>query len=57
MTGILNEDPAEDVWQHPKWNRETKQGDYCRILPKRLAEPRSYILDVLNSLGQTVPEA
>lgn len=52
MTGILNEDATEDIWRHPKWNPETKQYDYYRILPKRLAEPRSRILDVLNSLGQ-----
>lgn len=51
MTGVLNNAPSEDVWQHPKWNPETKQADYYRILPKRLAEPRSRILDVLNSLG------
>lgn len=57
MTGILNEDPTEDIWQHPKWNPETKQADYYRILPKRLAEPRSRILDVLNTLGQTVQES
>lgn len=57
MPGILNEDPAEDIWQHQKWNPETKQVDYYRILPKRLAEPRSRILDVLNLLGQMVPES
>jgi len=56
-SGILNDDPTEDVWQHPKWNPKTKQADYYRILPKRLAEPRSHILDVLNSLGQTVHES
>ena len=56
-TGILNDDPTEDVWRHPIWNPETKQADYYRILPKRLAEPRSRILDVLNSLGQTVQES
>lgn len=50
MTGILNDDPSEDIWRHPKWNPETKRADYYRILPKRLAEPRSRIVDVLNSL-------
>lgn len=53
-TGIQNGTPTEDVWQHPQWNPETKRADYYRILPKRLAEPRSHILDVLNTLGQTV---
>ena len=57
MTGIHNEDPTEDIWQHPKWNPETKRHDYYRILPKRLAEPRSRILEVLNSLGQKVQES
>lgn len=52
MTGILNDDPQDDVWMHPKWNSETKRADYYRILPKRLAEPRSRIVDVLNSLGR-----
>lgn len=55
MTGILNEDSDEDVWQHPKWNPDTRQADYYRILPKRLAEPRSRILSILNTLGQTTP--
>lgn len=56
MTGILNNNPSEDVWRHPKWNPETKQADYYRILPKRLAEPRSSIVNVLNNLGQSVAE-
>ena len=50
QTGILNDDPTEDVWKHPKWNPQTKQADYYRILPKRLAEPRSRILNILNTL-------
>lgn len=54
MTGIFNDDPQEDVWLHPKWNAEMKRTDYYRILPKRLAEPRSRILRVLNSIGQSV---
>lgn len=54
MTGIHNDDPQEDVWLHPKWNPDTKRADHYRILPKRLAEPRSRIVDVLNSLGQSV---
>lgn len=54
MTGILNDDPQEDVWFHPKWNPETKGADYYRILPKRLAEPRSRIVKVLDSLGQSI---
>ena len=54
MTGILNDDPQEDVWLHFKWNPEMQRADYYRILPKRLAEPRSWIVDVLNSLGQLV---
>lgn len=54
MTGIHNDNPQEDVWLHPKWNPDTKRADYYRILPKRLAEPRSRIVDVLNSLGQSV---
>lgn len=52
MTGILNDDPNEDVWRHPKWNPEKKRADHYRILPKRLAEPRSRILNVLNALGR-----
>ena len=50
QTGILNDDPTEDIWKHPKWNPQTKQADYYRILPKRLAEPRSRILNILNTL-------
>ncbi|MFZ6746009.1 hypothetical protein ACO0LC_22515 [Undibacterium sp. JH2W] len=53
MTGILNEDPQQDVWHHSKWNPETKRFDYYRILPKRLSEPRSRIINVLNDLGQS----
>lgn len=55
MTGINNDNPSEDVWRHPIWNHETKQADYYRILPKRLAEPRSHIVEVLNALGQAAP--
>lgn len=51
--GIQNDDPQDDIWHHPKWNPEKKCADYYRILPKRLAEPRSMIVSVLNSLGQS----
>lgn len=50
MTGIQNDDPKEDVWLHPKWNPNTKRADHYRILPKRLAEPRSRIIQVLDSI-------
>lgn len=53
MTVILNDDPQQDVWNHPKWNPE-KNADYYRIMPKRLSELRSRIVTVLNSLGQSV---
>lgn len=52
ITGVLNEDEQEDVWLHPKWDSEKKCVHYYRILPKRLSEPRSRIINVLNSLGQ-----
>ena len=51
QTGILNENPEEDVWLHSRWDSEKGSHDYYRILPKRLAEPRSRIVSVLNSLG------
>lgn len=45
--GILNEDPEEDVWVYPQWDSDKKIFIKHRILPKRLAEPSSRILDVV----------
>lgn len=53
-TYLINEDPAEDLWRHGKWNPATKDFEYHRVLPKRLAEPRSRIVNVLNALGNDV---
>ncbi|ATG89919.1 hypothetical protein [Methylomonas koyamae] len=53
MTDIHNNHPNEDVWRHSKWNSDSRNYSYYRILPKRLSEPRSRIIDVLNSLNQS----
>lgn len=46
--GILNEDLDEDIWIHHQWDPDQKSFHRHRVLPKRLAEPSSRILDVLN---------
>lgn len=47
---LRNNDPADDIWRDGPWNRELGKFEKHRILPKRLAEPRSRILQVLSSL-------
>lgn len=49
-TYLCNDNQAEDVWQTGPWNRELRQFERHRILPKRLAEPQSRIMQVLDSL-------
>lgn len=51
-TGILNDESEEDLWTHSQWDDSKKKFNRYRVLPKRLAEPRSRIVNVLNSLGQ-----
>lgn len=50
MNGILNEDTDEDVWIHDEWLPESKSWRKHRILPKRLAEPHSQIVSLLENL-------
>lgn len=50
MNGILNEHPEEDLWIHQQWASEISQHKQYRILPKRLAEPRSHIMKFLIDL-------
>lgn len=42
--GITNERPEEDVWN------EYRRGEWCRTLPKRLAEPFQHYLAVIDRL-------
>lgn len=51
MNGILNESIGEDVWVHSEWLSELKSYRKHRILPKRLAEPHSQIMELLSSLS------
>ncbi|MBV6322156.1 hypothetical protein [Duganella violaceipulchra] len=51
QNGIYNDDPQEDVWVHSKWISETKSYSRHRILPKRLAEPNSTIMNLLQGLA------
>lgn len=50
MLGILNDDTAKDIWEHSVWNKDARKFERYRIAPKRLAEPRSRLLAVLNGL-------
>lgn len=51
MNGILNENAAEDVWVHNEWLPESKSFREHRVLPKRLAEPHSQIMELLSSIS------
>ncbi|OIJ44117.1 hypothetical protein [Massilia timonae] len=51
QNGIYNDDLGDDVWVHSKWVPETKSYSRRRILPKRLAEPHSTILALLQGLS------
>lgn len=42
--GITNDRPEEDVWN------EYRRGEWCRTLPKRLAEPFQHYLAVIDEL-------
>lgn len=55
--GILNDDLDEDIWIHHQWDPEHKCFHEHRVLPKRLAEPSSRILDVLNQLAVNSDDA
>lgn len=49
--GILNDDSTEDIWVHHKWDAYKKTFERHRVLPKRLAEPASRLIEVLRGLG------
>jgi hypothetical protein len=51
ITAIHNNHVDEDVWRHMKWDAGSKRWDSYRILPKRLAEPRSRIVQVINEIA------
>ncbi len=51
MLGIVNDDVAQDLWEHPVWNKEERKFERYRVAPKRLAEPRSRLLAVLQSVA------
>lgn len=48
--GIINDDMSEDVWIHLKWDAVRKNFDRHRVLPKRLSEPHSRLIEVLDML-------
>lgn len=49
--GILNNDPANNIWVANKWIPERKSFDHHRVLPKRLAIPSNRLLEVLQELN------
>ena len=56
MNGILNESTGEDVWVHSEWIPETRSYRKHGVLPKRLSEPHSHIMELLSSLMATKKE-
>jgi len=51
MNGILNESTDDDVWVYSEWVPETRSFRKHRILPKRLSEPHSHIMELLSSFS------
>jgi hypothetical protein len=56
MNGILNESTGEDVWVHSEWLPETRSYRNHRVLPKRLSEPHSHLMELLSGLSATNEE-
>lgn len=55
MAGIYNNNISEDIWIHSQWQGLDREPIEHRMLPKRLAEPISSILEVIQTL-QAVSE-
>ena len=51
--GIDNENLEEDVWVAHHWRSDQKVHTEHRVLPKRLAEPISRLIDVVSSLKKS----
>lgn len=48
--GVQNHELEEDIWHYSQWRGPSKDPVIHRILPKRLAEPMSRILALINDL-------
>lgn len=48
--GHINSRPEEAIWTHKKWIKEESRWEVYRVLPKRLAEPVSRIIQVVAEL-------
>ncbi len=51
--GIDNTDPNEDIWIHRHWVKEQGHFTTHRVLPKRLAEPISRLMQVIDDLQKS----
>lgn len=51
--GIENTDPSEDIWMHHQWMKEQGHFTDHRVLPKRLAEPMSRLMQVIGDLQKS----
>jgi len=50
VSGIRNDDPKEDLWLHSQYMGRDQDPIIHRMLPKRLAEPISQIMALVNTL-------
>jgi hypothetical protein len=55
-TGINNDDPEEDLWHHHRWLGPETEPEVSRVLPKRLAEPMSRILSLVEQLKNSTTD-
>lgn len=53
---ISNDEPTQDIWVYKHWSLDEKAYIPYRILPKRLAEPMSQIVRVINSLPRSASD-
>lgn len=50
--GHTNSRPEEAIWTHKRWIKEESRWEPYRVLPKRLAEPVSRIMQVVSELQE-----
>jgi hypothetical protein len=51
--GVDNNHPAEDVWVAYRWAADLKSHTKHRVLPKRLAEPISRLIEIVSDLHRS----
>lgn len=51
VLGIINDNVRQDIWEHLYWTPDLKTSKRARIAPKRLAEPKSRLLSILEALS------